>query len=96
MRKETLEAKEENHCGCQCHNVGEQEEKERNIINNSNKVITEVSLPQERDTNETIGKTIENIGKPTTNANKPIVASNVMNKVVEVVVEEGQNLKVLT
>ncbi len=35
MREETLEAEEKNHCGCQCHNVGKQEEKEKNIISNS-------------------------------------------------------------
>jgi hypothetical protein len=46
-----------------------------------NKVITEVSLPQEGDTNETIGET-------TTNTDKPIVTSNVVSKIVEVAIEE--------
>jgi hypothetical protein len=32
--EESLEVEGENHCGCQCHNLGKQEEKERNIINN--------------------------------------------------------------
>jgi len=53
------------------------------------KVITEVSLPQEGETNETT----ENISKPTKDVVKLVAASNVMNKVVEVVVEEEQNLK---
>jgi hypothetical protein len=33
--EETSKGKGKDHCGCQCHYDGEQEEKERNIINNS-------------------------------------------------------------
>jgi len=46
-----------------------------------NKVIIKVSLLQEGDTSET-----------TTNTNKPIATSNVVTKIVEVIIEE-QNLK---
>jgi hypothetical protein len=46
-----------------------------------NKVIIEVSLPQEEDIDETIGEII-------TNTNKPIATSNVVSKTVEVTIEE--------
>jgi hypothetical protein len=46
-----------------------------------NKVITEISLPQEGDISETISET-------TIDTDKPIVASNVVSKIVEVAIEE--------
>ncbi len=44
-------------------------------------MIIEISLPQEGDNGETIGKT-------TTDINKPTTTSNVVSKTVEVVIEE--------
>jgi len=58
-----------------------------------NKVITKVSLPQEGDIGETIGKTIEDISKPITNANKLVAISSVVNKAIEVATEKGHNLR---
>jgi hypothetical protein len=46
-----------------------------------NKVITEVSLPQEGDTGETISET-------TTDIDNPTAASNVVSKTIKVVVQE--------
>jgi hypothetical protein len=50
------------------------------------KVIKEVTLPQEGDTGEIIGETTTNVGKH-------VVASNVVGKIIEAIVEEKQNLR---
>jgi hypothetical protein len=55
--------------------------KEGTSLANPSKVITEVSLLQEGD-----------VGKLVANANKLIATSNVVNKVVEVVIREDQSL----
>ncbi len=56
-------------------------EKKGSIINNPKQSVTELSLPQEEDADKFVA-----------NANKPIVTSNVVNKVIKVVVEEDQSL----
>jgi hypothetical protein len=56
-------------------------EKKRSIISNPKQSVTKVSLLQE-----------EEVDKFVANANKPIATSNVMNKVIKVVVGEDQSL----
>jgi len=56
----------------------------RTSLTAPNKVIKEISLPQEGDTGEIIGKT-------TTDASKLVVASNVVGTIIELDVEEKQN-----
>ncbi len=51
-----------------------------------NKVITKVSLTQEGDTSETMGEI-------TIDANKPTTTFSFVNKAIEIVVEEGHNLR---
>ncbi len=58
-----------------------------------NKVITKVSLPQEADIGETTGETIEDISKSTIDVMKLTAASNVMSKVIKIVVEEEHNMR---
>jgi hypothetical protein len=51
-----------------------------------NKMITNVSLPQEGDTGETISKT-------TIDVSKHVIASNVVSKTIKLYIEENQNLR---
>jgi hypothetical protein len=59
----------------------ENRKKKRSIISNPSKVIIEVSLPREGDA-----------GKFVANVDKLITTSNVVNKVIEIVVGEDQSL----
>jgi hypothetical protein len=56
-------------------------EKNRSIISNPKQSVTKVSLPQEGDVDKFVAI-----------ANKPIATSNVVNKVIKVVVGEDQSL----
>jgi vacuolar-type H+-ATPase subunit F/Vma7 len=69
------------HHGCQCHYVGEHEKKKRNVINNSKQSDDISVITSRRDANKSIA-----------DADKLVVASNVVNKVIEVDVGEDQSL----
>jgi hypothetical protein len=65
-KEETLEMEGKNHCGCQCHNVGKHEKKDRSIISNPKQSDHKSIITSMGDTSETIGETTIDTDKPIT------------------------------
>jgi len=63
-KKETLQVEGENHYGCQSIMLENMKKRKGSSLVTLNKMIIEVSLHQEEDTNETIDEIIVNIDKP--------------------------------